>query len=48
MTGKDMPVREVFTIKDDNHQMMEMWMPDESGKEFKTMEIRFTRADRKN
>lgn len=43
-TGKDMPVREVFTWKDANHQTMVMYMPDDKGKEYKTMEILFTRA----
>ena len=43
MTGKEVPVREVFTIVDDNHQHMEMFMNDMSGKEFKTMDIIFTR-----
>jgi hypothetical protein len=44
MTGKDMPIREVFTIKDDNHQMMEMWMSGPDGSEMKSMEVKFTRA----
>jgi len=43
MTGKDMAVREVFTMIDDNTQTMTMYMTGEDGKEFKTMEIRFTR-----
>jgi hypothetical protein len=43
MSGKIMNVRETFMIIDDNTQMMEMFMPGPDGKEFKTMEIRFTR-----
>ncbi len=44
MTGKVQAVREVFKIIDDNTQMMEMYMPGPDGKEFKMMEIRYTRA----
>ena len=43
MTGKDMAVREVFTMVDDNTQTMTMYMTGDDGKEFKTMEIKFTR-----
>ncbi|HYV54140.1 MAG TPA: DUF1579 domain-containing protein [Chitinophagaceae bacterium] len=43
MTGKDMDVREVFTMVDDNTQIMSMYMTPAGGKEFKTMEIKFTR-----
>jgi len=43
MTGKDMQVREVFTMIDDNNQSMTMYMTPEGGKEFKSMEIKFTR-----
>ncbi len=43
MTGKDVKVREVFTIVDDKTQTMEMWMEYE-GKEFKSMEMKFTKA----
>jgi uncharacterized protein DUF1579 len=42
MTGKEMKVRETFKIIDDNNQFMEMFMT-QNGKEFKTMEIKFTR-----
>lgn len=43
-TGKDVKMRELYTIKGDNNHTMEMWMTDpKSGKEFKTMEIEFTR-----
>ncbi|MEP6616742.1 MAG: DUF1579 domain-containing protein [Ginsengibacter sp.] len=41
-TGKDMDVREIFTIVDDNNQKMEMFA-NQGGKEMKTMEILFTR-----
>ena len=43
MSGKIQNVRETFKIIDDNTQMMEMFMPGPDGKEFKTMEIKFTR-----
>ncbi|MEP6513232.1 MAG: DUF1579 domain-containing protein [Parafilimonas sp.] len=43
MTGKDMNVREVFKFMDDNTQMLEMYMMMPDGKEFKSMEIKFTR-----
>jgi len=43
MTGKDMGVREVFTINDDNHQTMTMYMTPKGGKEYKSMEIKSTR-----
>lgn len=43
MTGNSMPVRETFKIVDDNTQVMEMYVPGPDGKEFKTMEIKFTR-----
>lgn len=42
MTGKDTPFREVWTFVDDNHQVLEMYYP-MAGKEFKSMEIKFTR-----
>ncbi len=42
--GKDCDVREVYTFVDDNTQKLEMYGPDsKTGKEFKTMEITFTR-----
>jgi hypothetical protein len=44
MTGKDVKVREVYSIKDDNNQLLEMWMTDpKTNKEVKTMEIAFKR-----
>ena len=42
-TGKEMLVRETFQIVDDNTQKMEMFMTPSGGKEFKSMEITFTR-----
>jgi hypothetical protein len=41
--GKQMNVREEFTLVDDNTQKMVMWMPGMDGKEMKSMEITFTR-----
>jgi len=42
--GKDCDVREVYTFTDDTHQTLEMYGPDsKTGKEFKTMEIKFTK-----
>jgi hypothetical protein len=41
-TGKDMDVREVFKLVDDNNQFLEMYCTTE-GKEMKTMEIKFSR-----
>ena len=42
LTGKDAPIREVLKFVDDNHQVMEMYFTDK-GKEFKGMEIKYTR-----
>ena len=42
--GVETEMREVFKIVDDNTQVMEMYGPDmKTGKEFKSMEIKFTR-----
>jgi len=41
-SGKDVPIREVFKMIDDNHQSLEMYAA-MGGQEFKTMEINFTR-----
>ncbi len=42
--GKDCDFREVFTFIDDNTQKLEMYGPDsKTGKEYKTMEIKYTR-----
>jgi hypothetical protein len=43
MSGKEVQVRQIFTISDDNHQMVQMFTPGPDGKEFKSMEIKFTR-----
>lgn len=43
MNGQDMPVREVFTMKDNDHQLMEMYQT-VGGQEMKMMEIKYTRA----
>lgn len=41
---KDCDVREVYTFTDDNNHMLEMYGPDwKTGKEMKTMEIKFVR-----
>lgn len=41
-TGKEIQVRETFRWIDDNRQLMEMFMQ-QDGKEFKSIEIKFTR-----
>ncbi|HVV03865.1 MAG TPA: DUF1579 domain-containing protein [Puia sp.] len=41
-SGKDIPIREVLKMVDDDHQTMEMYAA-MGGQEFKTMEIQFTR-----
>lgn len=41
-SGKEESVREVFKIVDDKTQFMEMYMT-KGGKEFKNMEIKFTK-----
>ncbi len=43
MTSKVMNVREIFKMIDEKTQFMEMYMPGPDGKEFKTMEIKFTK-----
>jgi hypothetical protein len=42
MSGKSEKFRETFKMTDDNNQVMEMYST-KDGKEFKTMEIKFTR-----
>ena len=42
LSGKDTPFREVWKFVDDDHQVMEMYYP-MNGKDFKSMEIKFTR-----
>jgi hypothetical protein len=41
--GREQDFREVFKIIDDNTQIMEMYCAGMDGKEFKTMEIKYTR-----
>lgn len=42
--GIECDMKEVFTMADENNQKMEMWGPDQAtGKQYKTMEIKFTR-----
>ena len=43
MNGKNMGVRETFTVNDENHQTMAMYMTPAGGKEFQSMEIKATR-----
>jgi len=43
MLGKDINIREVFTIVDDNTQTLQMFVPGAGGNEFKSMEIKYTR-----
>ena len=40
-SGKDIPIKEVLTMVDDQHQRMEMFY-NMAGKDFKAMEIKFT------
>lgn len=46
MSGNELPVREVFTYKDANHEHMEMYQT-MNGQEMKMMEIDFTRVAKK-
>jgi hypothetical protein len=43
MTGKPTNIKNEIKIGDPDHHVMEMWGPDPTGKQFKTMEIRYTR-----
>jgi hypothetical protein len=43
VAGKTVTVREITRVVDNNHHVFEMYGPDPSGKEFKTMEIAYTR-----
>ena len=43
MSGKETTVREVYTITDDNNQLVQMYSPGPDGKEYKNMEIKLTR-----
>jgi len=42
-TLKEEPVRETFTIMDKDHQLMQMYGVGKDGKEFKSMQIHYTR-----
>jgi hypothetical protein len=42
-TLKDYDFKEVVTVPDNDHQLMEMYGPGPDGKEFKSVEIRLTR-----
>jgi len=42
-TKEDMDVRETFKITDDNNQEMAMYVTMPDGKEFNTMNIKYTR-----
>lgn len=42
-SSKEMEVKETFRIVDNDHQLMEMFHVGPDGKEFKTMEIKYTR-----
>ena len=39
-----MPVSSVMSVQDDNHFTFSMWGPGPDGKQFKTLEIAYTRA----
>ena len=43
-TNRETDIREVFKIIDDNKQVMEMYGPGPDGKEYKMMEINYTRS----
>jgi len=43
VAGKTVSVREVTRVIDNDHNVFEMYGPDKTGKEFKTMEIAYTR-----
>lgn len=43
ITGKEMDIKEIFKIIDDNTQTMEMYDPAPDGTEYKTMEITYKR-----
>jgi hypothetical protein len=42
MTGKAYKLTTKTTVTDNDHQLMEMWGPDPSGKVYKMMEIAYT------
>jgi hypothetical protein len=43
-TGKPVVMRMVATGKGDDHSLVEFYTPGQDGKEFRTMEIAYTRA----
>lgn len=43
MSGKDIPIREVWRFVDDNTQIMEMYSQMGSNEEFKNMEVKYVR-----
>ena len=43
ITGKKTTMRQVVTVTDDDHHMMEMFGPAPDGKEFRMMEIKYVR-----
>jgi len=43
VTGKPMKIREVIRVESRDRHVMEMYTPDRSGKEYKMMEIVYTR-----
>lgn len=42
-TGKEMKVRQLYKVIDDNNHLMEMYCPGPDGKEYKMMEVKFKR-----
>lgn len=44
VTGKASAVKEVVTVADNDHHMLEMWGAGEDGKQYKMMEIAYTRV----
>lgn len=44
ISGKDVEVRETLKMIDDNNQVMEMFCSGPDGKEYKNMEIKYTRV----
>ncbi len=44
-TRKEVDFKEIFKPIDNNYQVMEMYAPGSDGKEFKTMEIKYTRKN---
>ncbi len=45
MTGQETAMRETWKMIDDKNQLMEMYATPKGGKEFKTMEIKFSRKE---